>query len=121
VGVFWCGGGWDPVQDVSGPSLADVGRNGGDLGQGVADDAEERLVVAAMVPGAGTEHEGVRPGNVSGVEWWDTDVRVSHQGSVDGAEGGVCRFLSVVGRLSKLENDAAFGGRVDLLPPLGLS
>jgi hypothetical protein len=46
---------------------------------------------------------------------------VSHQGSVDGAEGGVCCFLSVIGHLRKLNNDAAFGGRVDLLPPLGLS
>jgi hypothetical protein len=51
TGVLWRGGGGDPVHDVSGPSLADVGRNGGALGQGIADDAEERLVVAAMVPG----------------------------------------------------------------------
>jgi hypothetical protein len=46
---------------------------------------------------------------------------VSYQGSVDGAEGGVGCLLSVVGRLSKLDNDAAFSGRADLLPPLGLS
>jgi hypothetical protein len=121
AGVFWRVGGGDPVHDVPGPLLADMGRYGGDLGQGIADDAEERLVLAATVSGAGSEHEGVRSGDIGGVEWWDGDVWVSHQGSVDGAEGGVCCFLSVVGRLSKLDNDAAFGGRVYLLPPLGLS
>jgi hypothetical protein len=121
LGVFGRGGGGDPIQNVSGPSLADVRRNGGDLGEGIADDSEERLVFAATVPGAGGEHEGVRSGDIGGVEWWDGDVRVSHQGSVDGAEGGVCCFLSIVGCLSKLDNDAAFGGRVYLLPPLGLS
>jgi hypothetical protein len=115
------GGGGDPIQNVSGSGLADLGRYGGDVGQSIADNAEERFVVAATVPGAGGEHEGVRSGDVGGVERWDSDVRVSHQGSVDGAEGGVCCFLSVVGGLSKLDNDAAFGGRVDLLPPLGLS
>jgi hypothetical protein len=29
TGVFWRGGGGDPIQNVSGPSLADVGRYGG--------------------------------------------------------------------------------------------
>jgi hypothetical protein len=120
TGVFWRGGGGDPIQNVSGPSLADVGRYGGDLGEGIADDAEERLVVAASVSGAGSEHEGVRSGDIGGIEWWDGDVRVSHQGSVDGAEGGIGCFLSVVGRFSKLDNDATFGGRVGLLPPFGL-
>jgi hypothetical protein len=87
--VFWRGGGGDPVHDVSGPLLADVGRNGGDLGQGIADDTEERLVVAATVSGAGGEHEGVRSGDVGGVGRRDSDVRVSQQGSVDGAQDRV--------------------------------
>jgi hypothetical protein len=121
TGVFWRGGSGDPIQNVSGPSLADVGIYSGNLGEGIADDAEEWLVVAAMVSGASSEHKGVRSGFIGGVEWWDSDVRVSHQGSVDGAEGGIGCFLSAVGRLSKLDNDATFGGWVDLLPPLGLS
>jgi hypothetical protein len=74
TGVFWPGGGRDPIQNVSGPELADVGRYGGDLGEGIADDSEERLVFAATVPGAGGEHEGVRSGDIGGVEWWDGDV-----------------------------------------------
>jgi hypothetical protein len=56
TGVFWRGGGGDPIQNVSGPSLADVCRYGGDLGEGIAEDTEERLVVAASVLGAGSEH-----------------------------------------------------------------
>jgi hypothetical protein len=115
--VFWRGGGGDPVHDVSSPLLADVGRNGVDLGQGIANDTEERLVV---VSGAGGEHDGVRSGDVGGVERRDSDVRVSQQSSVDRVEGDVSCFRSVVGRLSKLDNDTAFAGREGLLPSLGL-
>jgi hypothetical protein len=35
-------------------------------------------------------------------------------------KGGIGCFLAIVGRLDKLDNDAAFGRRVDLLPSLGL-
>jgi hypothetical protein len=94
-------------------------RNGRDLSQSIADNAEERLVVAATVSGAGGEHECVRSGDVGGAERWDSDVRLSNQGSINGAEGGICCFLSIVGRLNKLDNNAAFGGRVGLLLPLG--
>jgi hypothetical protein len=121
TGVFWRGGGGDPIQNVSGPSLANMRRNGRDHRQSIEDNAEKRLVVATTAARAGGEHEGVRSGNIGGVEWRDGDVRVSHQGSVHGAEGGVGGFLGIVGRLSKLDNDATFGGWVDLLPPLGLS
>jgi hypothetical protein len=49
TGIFWRGGDGDLIQNISGPSLADVGRYGGDLGEGIANDAEQRLIVAATV------------------------------------------------------------------------
>jgi hypothetical protein len=109
----------NPIHNVSGPMFADVGRYG-ERGQGIAEDSEERLVVAATAMGAGGEHEGIRSSEICGVDWQDDDIRVGHQGSIDIAEAGVSCFPSIekLQVLRKLDNDAAFDGRVGLLRPL---
>jgi hypothetical protein len=67
-----------PLKNESRPLLADVRRDGGNLGQGITHDTEQRLVIAAAMPGAGGEYEGIRLGDIGGVERWDSEVRLSN-------------------------------------------
>jgi hypothetical protein len=82
-----------PLKNESRPLLADVRRDGGNLGQGITHDTEQRLVIAAAVPGAGGEHEGIRLGDIGGVERWDSEVRLCNLLVVEGVRSDVLFLL----------------------------
>jgi hypothetical protein len=95
-----------PLKNESGPLLADVRRDGGNLGQDITHDTEQRLVIAAAVPGAGGEHQGIRLGDIGGVERWT--VKSGCPTTSEGSSFG--RFQRVIGHLGGLDADAAFCG-----------